>query len=303
MNFAIRILFCSRFESFASLDLPSPFHTRFGIFNKLILRSSVRARFRVFCWLYNFFSLPHEIWSDIPLLFRTRFGMVLFLFRSRFDANLLIHWYFYPPPLGVRSWSLIHWFVRFTGPTLEGQSNLVLFRSYTWKTSQTWFCSGLTLESQSNLVLFRSYTRKPIKLVISTLSYVCSPGLTLHRQPCCVSDFVTLVCLIGLTTMMPILLFFIHLDLPPGASSFHHLFIYLDLPPSARQRDFKSSSVGIFENSDLVWILPSFSPKVFLKLLSGAQTSSLCIPISDKTTYIWCNVLCNVWSWMACLSI
>ena len=30
---------------------------------------------------------------------------------------------------------------------------------------------------------------------------------------------------------------FFHLDLPPGASSFHHLFIYLDLPLSASSKE------------------------------------------------------------------
>ena len=86
-----------------------------------------------FCWLYNFFSLPHEIWSDIPLLFRTRFGMVLFLFRSRFEAD--------------------PWF-----------TDLFALLDPHLKASQTWFCFGLTLESQSNSVLFWSYTWKPVKL-------------------------------------------------------------------------------------------------------------------------------------------
>ena len=42
----------------------------------------------------------------------------------------------------------------------------------------------------------------------------------------------------------------------------------------AMRKGFKSSSVGIWaslKNSDLIWILPYFSPKVFLKLLSGAR--------------------------------
>ena len=49
-----------------------------------------------------------------------------------------------------------------------------------------------------------------------------------------------------------------------------------------------------FRNFDL-FELSSFSPKVFLKLLSGTR---LCIPISDeKKTYAWCNMrmLCNAW--------
>ena len=93
------------------------------------------------------------------------------------------------------------------------------------------------------------------------------------------------------------------LDLPFTASlvallTLSCLSIWLDLQLWCQAKGFKSNSVGIFENSDLVWILPSFSPKVFLKLLSGARTFSLCIPVSNKKIYIWCNVLCNVWSWM-----
>ena len=65
-------------------------------------------------------------------------------------------------------------------------------------------------------------------------------------QPCCVSDFVTLVCLIGLTTLMPTL-FFYSSGLTSGCQFFSSSFIYLDLPPSASQKDFKSSSVGIFD--------------------------------------------------------
>ena len=213
--------------------------------------------------------------------------MVLFLLRSRIDVDL---WFTDTSTL-LRSrfeadlW--FTWFVRLAGPTLWRPVKLGSVPVLHLKTGQTWFCFGLTLESRSNLV--------------STLSYVCLPGLTLHCQTGCASDFVTLVCLIGLTTLMPIL--FSSSGLTFWCQFFPSSFIYLDLPLSASQRDFKSSSVGIFENSDLVWILPSFSPKVFPKLLSGAQTFSLCIPVSDKTTCIWCNVLCNVWSWMACLSI
>ena len=177
MNFTIRILLRPRFESFESLDVPSPFRTRFGNLNKLILCSSVRARFRVFDDLVT--SSLFRMRFEVMFLSSSARGLEWFRSSSArgLTRNLSIHWYFYPPPLEVRSWFLIHWFVRFAGPTIEGQSNLVLFRSYTWKpvklgsvpvlhlkTSQTWFCSGLTLESQSNLVLFRSYTWKPIKL-------------------------------------------------------------------------------------------------------------------------------------------
>ena len=66
MNFAIRILFRSRFESFESLDVTSPFRTRSGNFDILILRSSVCARFRVS--------------ADF---------ITSFLFRTRFEAAIL----------------------------------------------------------------------------------------------------------------------------------------------------------------------------------------------------------------------
>ena len=146
--------------------------------------------------------------------------MVLFLFRSRIDVDL---WLTDTSALLRSRFEADFWFTDLFA-LLDPQSKA----SQTWfcsglntrkpvklgsvlvlllKASQTWFCFGLTLGNRSNLVLFRSYTWKPIKLVISTLSYVCLPGLTLHCQPCCASDFVTLVCLIGLTTLMPILFF------------------------------------------------------------------------------------------------
>ena len=169
MNFAIRILFCSRFESFESLDVPSPFRTRFGNFNMLILCSSVRARFRVFRRFHNFFTssqrdlkqcslpLPREVrdfrWIDVLPLFRTRFRVLLkndtsILFRTRFEADL---WYFYPPPPEVRSWSFdllicsLCWTHTWRPVKLGSVPVLHL------KADQTWFCFGLTLESRSNL--------------------------------------------------------------------------------------------------------------------------------------------------------
>ena len=33
----------------------------------------------------------------------------------------------------------------------------------------------------------------------------------------------------------------------------------------------------------------------FSEALSGARPFFLCIPVSNKKTYIWCNVSCNVW--------
>ena len=84
--------------------------------------------------------------------------------------------------------------------------------------------------------------------------------------------------------------------------TFTYLVTYLDLPLTVSFYSFSSrltpgcQLVEFWEdwNSDLFEI-SSFSPKVFLKLLSGAR---LCIPMSDeKKTYAWCNMrmLCNAW--------
>ena len=191
------------------------------------------------------------------------------LLRPRFEADLLIYW-----------------FAHLTGLTLDCQSNLVLFRSYTWKpiklgsvpvlhlkASQTWFCSGLTLESQSNLVLFHHMSTY-LDLPSAASAYSFSSGLTLNCHCFFIYlftwtypwlpvwlrfDFFMYIYWVGLTTLMPFWLGF-----------------------------------GIVWKLWSVWI-PSFSPKVFLKLLSGARPFSLCIPISNKKTYTWCNVSCNVW--------
>ena len=129
---------------------------------------------------------------------------------------------------------------------------------------------------------------------------------------------------------------FSYLDLPFTASSPIHIsgltldcqffsfffifvFTYLDLPSSASLAvlwlyrtclpDWTYTSdarlVGIWDFLQTL-ICPNhflFFSKVFLKLLSSGRTFSLCIPVSDKEIYIWCNVLCNVWSWMTCPSI
>ena len=90
------------------------------------------------------------------------------------------------------------WF--YSGLTLENWSNLVLFRSYTWKlvklgsvsvlhlkANQTLFCSSLALASQSNLVL---------KICLLTWTYPWLPVWLCF-------GFTTHICLIGLTTLMP----------------------------------------------------------------------------------------------------
>ena len=140
------------------------------------------------------------------------------------------------------------------------------------KASQTWFCSGLTLESQSNLVLFWSYTWKPVKLVIQILPYVFLLGLTLHCQPGCAFDFVTFVYLIWLATLMPS----------------ERLQIQLSW-------DFWK----LRSCSNITFFLPEGLSETFIWC-----TSLLTLhPCFRKEIYIWCNVLCNVWSWMTCPSI
>ena len=137
------------------------------------------------------------------------------LLRPRFEADLLIYW-----------------FAHLTGLILDCQSNLVLFRSYTWKPIKFGSVPVLHLKTSqtcnSNFViclLTWTYPSLPVWLRF-WLCHACLLNWTYNSD----ANFI----------------FFIHLDLPPGASSFHHLFIYLDLPPSARQRGFKSSSVGIW---------------------------------------------------------
>ena len=101
-----------------------------------------------------FYSLPLKVWNT------SWFTDTSVLLRSRFEAD----------PWFTDSFALLDphlkasqtWFC--SGLTLESQSNLVLFWSYTWKlvklgsvlvlhlkADQTWFCFGLTLENRSNL--------------------------------------------------------------------------------------------------------------------------------------------------------
>ena len=129
---------------FESLDVPSPFRTRFGNLNKLILRSSVRARFRVSADFITSF------------LFRTRFEVI---FPSFFARGL--EWFCSSSARGS-TWifdSLILLSSSARGSKLIFDPfNFIALLDPHLKASQTWFCSGLALENQSNLVLFRSYT-------------------------------------------------------------------------------------------------------------------------------------------------
>ena len=144
MNFAIRILFCSRFESFESLDVPSLFRMRSGNLNKLILHSSVCARFRVSADFITSF------------LFRTRFEVVSLSSSARglewFCSSSArgLTWIFDSPillPFSARGSKLIF-----------DPLDLFALLDPHLKASQTWFCSGLAFENQSNLVLFWSYS-------------------------------------------------------------------------------------------------------------------------------------------------
>ena len=156
-------------------------------------------------WPYNFSFLPHDIQSDISFLFHTRFGMVSFLFHPRFENNsckmillssstrglklTLIYWYFYPPPLEVRSWSLIYWYFYPLPLEVRSWSLMVtcsLYWTYTWRPVKLGSDPVFTLESQSNLVLFRSYTWKPVKLG-------SVPVLHLKASQTCSSNFI--ICL------------------------------------------------------------------------------------------------------------
>ena len=242
-------------------------HSKFFIMMIPDILPLFRARFRIFLWTCNSNSLPPEIRNNLRTLmffsssawglewFRSSSSSASILLRSRFEADLdllillsssargskliWIYWYFYPPPLEIRSWS---WFTdtpillrpRFEadldllillsslargsklilillillsssarGSKLIANGDLFTLLDLHLEASQTWFCFGLTLESQSNLVMFRSYTWKPVKLVVQILPYVYLPRLTLHYQSSCAFDFATLVYLIGLTPPMP----------------------------------------------------------------------------------------------------
>ena len=125
------------------------FRTRFRVFDDPMTSLLFRARFEVI-----FLSSFAQGFGMASFLFRLKFEnklciTMLLFFSARGSKLTLICWYFYPPPLEVRSWSrftdtfillrsgfevdLWWWLVHFTGLTLEGQSNLVLFWSYTWK--------------------------------------------------------------------------------------------------------------------------------------------------------------------------
>ena len=128
------------------------FHLRFWIFHKLRLCPSVRERFRVF------------LKNDTSILFRSRFEADLWftdtsiLLRSRFEADLgllillsssargskliLIYWYFYPPPLEVRSWSLT--------------VTCSLYWTYTWRPAK--FGSVLVLHLKANQTCSLNFT-------------------------------------------------------------------------------------------------------------------------------------------------
>ena len=132
----------------------------------------------------------HEIRSDIPFLFRTRCWLLVekMILLSSFAWGLksvLIYWYFYLLPHGVRSWSLNDDLLTLLDLHLIVKLGFVPVLHL--KANQTWFCFGLTLENQSNLVLFWSYTWKPVKLSAQIFSYAYLLGLILDCQFGCVS--------------------------------------------------------------------------------------------------------------------
>ena len=129
------------------------------------------------------------------------------------------------------------------------------------KTSQTWFCSSLTFESQSNLILFRSYTWKPVKLgsvpvlhlkAGQTCNFnfvICLLTWTYPSLPAWSRFWLFHACLLNWTYNSDanfIIIFFIHLDLPPGASSLSSFYLPGLTSECQFKRDFKSSSVGIW---------------------------------------------------------
>ena len=232
-------------------------------FRKKILLSS-------FAWGIDFL-----LRTNTSILLRLRFEANLctdtsILFRSKFEMIFL--------PSSARG---LEWFCS----SSARDSKLILVK---------WYSYPLSFEVRSwslkvTCSLYWTYTWMPIKLG-------SVPILHLKANQTCSSNFT--ICLLTWTyPSLPVWLCFwlCHAYLLDWTYTFN---------ANAKRLQIQLSwDLGFFENSDLIWILPSFSPNDFLKLLSGIQISSLCVPISDKKIYIWCNVLCNVWSWMTCPSI
>ena len=173
---------------------------------------------------------------------------------------------------------LIYWY--FYPPPLEVSKlifngDLFTLLDSHLKASETWFCFGLTLESQWNLILSRSYTWKPVKLVVQILPYVYLSGLTLHCQW--------------------LRFWLCHAYLLDWTYTFE---------ANAKRFQIQLSwDLGFFENFDLFEnCLLSFR-RSFWSFYRVHDPFSLYIPVSDKKHISDANVLCNVWSWMTCLSI
>ena len=76
-----------------------------------------------------------------------------------------------------------------------------------------------------------------------------------------------------------------YLDLPLTASLVMLWLFHACLLDWTYNSDTKLGwDLKLFKNFDL-FELPSFFPKVFLKLLLGARPFLLCLPISDKHTF------------------
>ena len=83
-----------------------------------------------------------------------------------------------------------------------------------------------------------------------------------------------------------------YLDLPSNASLVAFWLHYTCLSYWTYTSDAKQ--LRFFKNSDLSE-LPSSFRRSFWSFYRVQGLFSFCVPISDKKTYIWCNVSCNVW--------
>ena len=108
------------------------------------------------------------------------------------------------------------------------------------------------------------------------------------------------------------MLLFFQSGLTINCQSNSFLSTYLDLPPTANLvvlwlyhaclSDWTYTSdaklVGIWDSlKTLVWLDYLLLSESLSKAFIGCKILFFffCIPVSDKKTYIWCNVSCNVW--------
>ena len=229
---------------------------------------------------WHFYPLLHEaltflLKNDTSIFFRPRFEadldlLILLSSPARGSKLILIYWYFYPPPLEVRSWPWNGDFL--TWLDLHWIANLVLF----------WSCTCRPIKLGSVPVL----PWKPVKLGSRILPCVYLLGLYLYS-----SDFLprlTLHCQCFFIYLLTWTYFWL-----PVWLRFWLCHAYL--------LDWTYNSdailVGIWNSLEILIYLNYL---LFLEGLSEAFIKCETLFHStflfqDKKTYTWCKVPCNVW--------